>query len=89
MSHEKTRYQLLLERLSSDPELKEQALNATPEEFLALCKENGLKVEADSAEAMQKQLKAAFDSASGELSNEQLAAVAGGVDCCGWDCRSC
>ena len=85
MSNEKTRYQLLLERLSSDPELKERALNATPEEFLALCKEKGLKIEADKAGTLQKQLKAAFDSVSGELSSEQMETVAGGIDC-SWGC---
>ena len=35
MSNEKTRYQLLLERLGNNPALKEQALSATPEQFAA------------------------------------------------------
>ena len=39
MSNNKTKYQLLLERLMGDPELKKKALEATPEQFLALCRE--------------------------------------------------
>lgn len=87
MHNEKTRFQLLLERVASDPELKEQVLNATPEQFLALCKSKGLeRMDMDKAEEVQKKVKAAFDSVSGELSPEQLTNVAGGVGVCVWNC---
>ena len=86
MPNEKTRYQLLVERLTSDPALKEQALKATPEQFLALCREKGLdKIEPDKAKALQERLKSTFDPISGELSAEQLESVAAGIDCA-WGC---
>ena len=43
MSNAKTYFQVLMERLASDPALKDKALSATPERFLALCQDNGLK----------------------------------------------
>ena len=43
ISNEKARYQLLAERLAGDPDLRERALSASPERFVALCEENGLK----------------------------------------------
>ena len=86
MSNEKTRSLLMVERLASDPALKEQALSASPEEFLALCHENGLKIEADKAKTMQERLRRAFDTASGELAAAQMQGVVGGVDCEGWAC---
>lgn len=86
MSNDRTKYQLLLERLSSDSTLKDQALNATPEEFLTLCRNNGLKIEADNAKTLQERIKETFsEGESGELSIEQLEKIAGGVDCV-WGC---
>ena len=87
LHNEKTRFQLLLERVASDPELKQQVLNATPEQFLALCKSKGLeRLDMDKAEELLKKVKAAFDSVSGELSPEQLTNAAGGVGVCIWNC---
>lgn len=85
MSNEKTKYQLLLERLGNNPALKEQALSATPEQFAALCREHGLKeITLDRAETLQKRLKETFDATTGALSDDQLAAAAGGGFCeCG------
>lgn len=88
MPNDKTRYQLLLERLNSDPALKDRMLNATPEEFLTMCSEHGLKIEADKAKVLLDRLKDSFSDANGELSFEQLESVAGGVDCMWGDCGS-
>lgn len=82
MSNEKTRYQLLVERLGADPALKEKALEATPEQLIDLFREDDLKeMTLDKAQALQRRLKATFApaSASGELSDDMLEAVGGGL----------
>lgn len=86
MTNEKTRYQLLLERVAGDPVLKSQVLNATPEQFQALRKSKGLEVDMERATELQKQVKAAFDPVSGQLTSEQLDNVAAGVGVCIWNC---
>ena len=91
MPNERTRYQLLLERLASDPDLKERALTAAPEQFLALCREKGLQgLDLEKAARLQEQVKRAFDPVSGKLSLEQMEGAAGGVGVCFWNCyKSC
>lgn len=81
MSNAKTYFQVLMERLASDPALKDKALSATPEQFLAMCQENGLKeLTLDKAKTLQQKLKTAFAS-EGAISEDQLAEVAGGAYC--------
>ncbi len=88
MTDKKTRYQILLEKVASDPALKSQVLNATAEQFLSLCKEKGLELDMERATELQKQIKAAFDPVSGQLTSEQLRNVAAGVGVCVWNCYS-
>lgn len=79
MAKEKTRHQLLVERVASDPALRERAFGAGPEQFLALCRENGLEdMTLEKAEEVQKRLKLAFDLVSGRLCDEQLDGISGG-----------
>ena len=86
MSNNKTKYQLLLERLIGDPELKKKALETTPEQFLALCREKGLeKLSLEEATQLQKTVKSVFNGASEPVSLQNLANVAGGIDCA-WGC---
>lgn len=78
MSEMKERVQDLLNRLNRDSALRKEVLSLDDEGFFRLLQENGVKkVTPDQAAQILAQIKAA--GSDGELSEEELSKVAGGI----------
>lgn len=78
MSEMKERVQDLLNRLNRDSALRKEVLSLDDEGFFRLLQENGVKkVTPDQAAQILAQIKDA--GSDGELSEEELSKVAGGI----------
>ena len=87
MANEKTLFQLLVERVATDPALKEKVRTADVDAFVALLAENGVQnITTEQAEEVLGRLKAVFSQETGELSEDALDQVAGGAPDYGTSC---